>query len=118
MDSNNNGSISINEFFDIIDVLEEDSQFSIPIFPDSLIWEHLRNFLNHHLKFKAIANSPWFDLLMFLIVIANCGIVLALMILDDGSTFEKLDEIEGYFIYSYIIECLIKVIGFGISKYF
>ena len=44
IDSNESNSVSVNEFFELIDILEKDSQFHIPLFPDLYIWDVVRKF--------------------------------------------------------------------------
>jgi hypothetical protein len=79
--------------------MESDSKFAIPTFPDFAWWDRLRKFLNHYLKLKVIAKSPWFELAMFIIVIFNCGItikfiklavVLAMMFMNDSNETDIL----------------------------
>jgi len=35
MDFSENGSISLTEFFDLIDIIEKKTEYGIPLFPDS-----------------------------------------------------------------------------------
>ena len=77
IDTNDSNSISLNEFFELIDVLEENPQWHLPMFPDSAIWDKFRKLINKHVKFKAIGKSTWFELFMFIVLIVNCVVIIA-----------------------------------------
>lgn len=46
IDTNDSNSISLNEFFELIDILEENPKWHIPMFPDSVYWDKFRKFIN------------------------------------------------------------------------
>jgi hypothetical protein len=64
---------SINQFFELIDCLESDPKLCVPMFPDYKFWSAFRNFMNRVFKFKTIAKSTTFEIIMFLIVLFNTG---------------------------------------------
>jgi hypothetical protein len=55
--------------------MESDPQLLVPIFPDSLLWNKFRKFINRSLKFKVIAKSLIFEVIMFLVVLFNASII-------------------------------------------
>jgi len=46
LDSNKNGTISLNEYFELIDIMEGNEQWHIPLFGDLEIWIKIRAYLN------------------------------------------------------------------------
>lgn len=54
---------------------------------------------------------------MFIIVLFNSIIVIITMSME-GSFVDTLDEIDDILVYIYIVEAIIKIVGFGIEKYF
>ncbi|EAR82678.2 cation channel family transporter (macronuclear) [Tetrahymena thermophila SB210] len=118
LDTNQTQSLSLNEFFEIIDVMEKNPRFQVPAFKDYKSWDIFRQKMNQKFYCKKIARSPIFDVSMLLILIINCAILFISMTSDNQSTQSLMDQIDDYFFYAYLLEFLIKVIGIGIEKYF
>ncbi len=55
IDKNVTGSLQLNEFFDIIEIIEAKPLFKTPNFPDLRIWNIVRSYLNKWLRFKKIS---------------------------------------------------------------
>ena len=72
---NDSNSISLNEFFGLVDVLERNPNFHIPLFSDWNIWENFRIFINKKFYFKKISKSTPFEIFMVIILIANCTVI-------------------------------------------
>jgi hypothetical protein len=64
---------SVNQFFELIDLLESDPKLFVPYFPDYKFWNVFRKFMNKVFKFKMIAKSAAFEFVMFFIVLFNTG---------------------------------------------
>ena len=77
IDTNDSNSISLNEFFELIDVLEENPKWHLPMFPDSQNWNRFRKYLNRKIKLKLFAKSTGFEGFMFLVLIVNCVVIIA-----------------------------------------
>jgi hypothetical protein len=76
IDQNDSDSISLSEFFKLIDLMEENSQWQIPFMEDNKYWLRFRNFINKKFYLKKIVSSVQFEILMFVIVIVNSIILL------------------------------------------
>ncbi|EGR34851.1 hypothetical protein IMG5_000790 [Ichthyophthirius multifiliis] len=118
IDMNDSKSISLNEFFGLVDVLERNPNFHIPLFSDLKLWENFRAFINKKMAFKKIAKSTYFEVFMILILLANCIIIFVQSALTDQETIDKLEQWDWIFNYAYITEVIVKIIGLGIEKYF
>jgi two pore calcium channel protein 3 len=61
---------------------------------------------------------------MFLFVMFNCGILITEMVLEgsndpyDVNVLQFLSTIDDNFLYVYITECVMRIIGLGLSNYF
>jgi hypothetical protein len=73
IDENETNSISINEFFELIECIESDTKFFLPLFPDLKLWDTFRRFMNQYLKIKIIVRSGYFEIGMFIVLIVNSG---------------------------------------------
>lgn len=109
---------SMQEFFEVIEVIESDQKFFLPIFPDYMFWDKFRRFMNRYLKIKLIIRSFYFELFMFVVLIVNSATVVASQITDDTEQNDIYDRIDDVCLYIYIAECVLKIVGFGIIKYF
>ena len=55
---------------------------------------------------------------MFLILIINCSVIIAMSVINDDTIINRLNRIDDICLYFYIAECVLKIIGLGIEKYF
>ncbi|KAL4429432.1 hypothetical protein ABPG74_021019 [Tetrahymena malaccensis] len=118
LDTNQTQSLSLNEFFEIIDVMEKNPRFQVPSFKDYKFWEVFRQKMNQKFYCKKIARSALFEGLMLFVLVINCVILFISMTTDNQAKQSLMDQIDDYFFYAYLLECLIKMIGIGIEKYF
>ncbi|EGR34811.1 hypothetical protein IMG5_001520 [Ichthyophthirius multifiliis] len=110
--------LTLDDFFDLIDVLESNKKFSLPYIKDNLCWKKTRNFFNKKLYLKKIANNNYFELFMSIVLIFNI-IVIILSLLELRENIQKIYEtIDDLIVYIYVIEFGIKFIGLGFEKYF
>ena len=42
LDNNQSDGVSLNEFFELIEIMEKEPYFQIPSYPDFAIWENFR----------------------------------------------------------------------------
>ena len=70
------------------------------------------------MKFKFISKSTWFEAFMMFILICNSVVLIYSAVSSDEDVLNILYDIDDYFLYIYIIECFIKIIGLGLEKYF
>ncbi|KAL4467991.1 hypothetical protein ABPG72_015861 [Tetrahymena utriculariae] len=118
LDTNQTQSLSLNEFFEIIDVMEKNPRFQVPSFKDYKSWEAFRFKMNNKFYCKKIARSTIFEVAMLTILIINCVILFISMTTNSTALQTQMDQIDDYFFYAYLIEFLVKIIGIGIEKYF
>ncbi len=97
--------------------MEKNPKFHVPLFPDSKYWDMFRFYINKYLKFKKIGKNIYFEIFMFVVLTANCAIIIAANIVTDPSATNTLDTMDDIILYFYIGECVIKSVGFGIEKY-
>lgn len=64
-----------------------------------------------------MVKSGYFDGFMFLVLTLNCAIIIASAIVTDEDALLILDSIDDYILYVYILECILKIIGLGVEKY-
>ena len=102
LDNNDSKKVSVNQFFELIDVVEKNPFFQLPMFPDFYFWDIARKFLNKSLKFKVIAKSVYFELFMLIVLLANCIIIIWGAIETDIETLKILDLIDDIILYFYI----------------
>ena len=76
-----------------------------------------RSLMNKYLHLKQISKAPWFEILMFIIVIINVVVIILGNILKNEDSLLIIDLIDDIILYIYITEALIKIIGLGIVKY-
>ena len=88
IDTNDTNSISLNEFFELIDILEQNPKWHLPSIPDSQIWDNFRKFFNKNLKFKMIAKSNIFEAFMFVILIINSVAIIAALAITEGKDLD------------------------------
>ena len=82
------------------------------------IWKKFRYFFNHYLKIRPMIKHPVFEIVVMVVLVFNSIII--------GLTFMGLDEkwdnilvlIDQYFVYVYILEAVLKIIGLGILDYY
>ena len=56
---------------------------------------------------------------MFVVLILNSGVIIALSILDESDpNFAWLELVDNIILGFYVKECIIKIVGLGIEKYF
>ena len=91
IDTNDTNSISLNEFFELIDILEQNPKWHLPSIPDSEIWDNFRKFFNKNLKFKMIAKSNIFEAFMFVILIINSVAIIAALAITDEQDLAVYD---------------------------
>lgn len=118
LDPEKKKEVLLTNFFEITDIFENYPKYQPPMLPDNKIWDSVRKFLNQYLKLKKIAKSLPFEIFMFIVLIINCGIIIAMAVITDESKIEELSKIDDILLYFYIAECVIKIIGLGIEKYF
>lgn len=117
IDQNGNGCVSLNEFFDLIDIVEQNPYYQLPLLPDFWWWVATRNFLNRKLKLKKIAKNVIFEVFMFIVLIVNCVVLIMAQMETDEEKLNTLYTIDNICLYIYIVECAIKAIGLGLEKY-
>jgi voltage-gated sodium channel len=54
---------------------------------------------------------------MFVVLIINSVVIIGGLIVTDEEKLALYDKIDGIVLYFYIGECVIKIIGFGVQKY-
>lgn len=119
IDQNDSQQISMNEFFDIIDVIERYPEFDAPSFSDQAIWMTIRAKANGgRWSLKVISRSWIFETIMMVLLIVNCTFLILGMLSDDPGMIEWADYSDNMFFWVYFVEFLIKVIGNGVEKYF
>jgi ABC-type proline/glycine betaine transport system permease subunit len=55
---------------------------------------------------------------MTLVILVNAGILIAYTFTSSEDTTDLLDEIDGYLVYVYLAEVIIKLFGMGVINYF
>ncbi len=83
IDLNDSDSISLNEFFDLIDTMEKNPKYHVPLIPDSEYWHKIRLFINKYLKFKYIGKNIYFEIFMFVVLTLNCSVIIAATIVSE-----------------------------------
>jgi uncharacterized membrane protein len=81
-------------------------------------WDQTRELLNRKLLIKKIVGHWAFEVLMLVIVLANCFVLVGAMVSDDQETLDIFESIDNYLLYCYIIECVVKIIGLDFDGYF
>ena len=118
MDTNNNKTLSIDEFFEVVEVLESHESFAIPLMKRRKFWKMFREKLNSKFKFLNLANSFNYNLIIFILTISNCGILIAAEVLKNSEYVVVLYFIDEIFLYIYFIDFLIKIFAYGFEQYF
>jgi len=119
LDNNESGTITLNEFFEIIEVMEKNPEFAVPLFGDLKIWNIIRKkFFNNILKIKKIVKHIVFEIFITLILISNCICLIIALTIKNESTINTLFIFDEIFLYFYIAEAVLKIIGLGFEKYF
>lgn len=119
MDTNNNKTLSIDEFFEVVEVIESHDAFAIPLIRRRQFWKKFREKLNQKFHFNKIASSFQYNLIIFFLMISNCAILVA-------AQFSSLDPqiivifyfIDEILLYIYFIDFTIKILGFGFEEFF
>ncbi|EGR33043.1 hypothetical protein IMG5_062980 [Ichthyophthirius multifiliis] len=114
LDINDQKFISLDQFFNIIDIFESNDNFRIPMFRNNKYWGLFRKILNKKLHLKKYVKNYIFESLMFVVLAVNCT-VLIISQFQNEQIYDDIDSFLGYF---YIFEFVLKIVGFGIEKYF
>ena len=117
LDRRNTGFINPEQFFkgcDLINSLEDIQKYIIKF----SLWDKFRAVINRFLKLNKLVASNWFDLIMLIIILANTVVIILENVDTDQDTSDLLDQIDNYFVYIFILEFVIKIIGLGVTDYF
>ena len=88
------------------------------VIDDNIVWSKFRKIVNKYLKLETIVRSFWFEIFIFLAIVLNMMIlILSYFELGDG-VLNTLDNIDEYFVYFFLMEVILKIIGLGFQEYF
>ena len=117
MDSNNKGSISISQFLQSMDIIHSNPKL-VAYDYEFFLWKKIRYFFNHYLYIRPMIKHPVFEIVIVIILIINSIIIGLTFIGLEESWDDLLVMIDRYFIYVYILEAVLKIIGLGFFDYF
>ncbi|CAD8206226.1 unnamed protein product [Paramecium pentaurelia] len=117
IDKDFNDKIQFDEFNQLLTVLQNSKNISLPKMKSLKCWEQFRTFCNKY-GVKKIIESWGFIIFMLVITILNCSLIITAFFIDDFEILSVFDIIDTVFLGIYIFECLIKIIGIGIVDFF
>jgi len=112
------GYITLDEFFDLIDNIENNKNLTKIAASNNKAWTIVRDIINKFTRFDKISKSPKFEFLMMIIVLFNSVILIMYIFEEDQDTLDLLDSIDNILVWIYVGEVVIKIIGLGIIAYF
>ena len=118
MDTNNNQTLSIDEFFEVVEVLESHESFAIPLIKRRTFWKTFREKINKKFHFFALANSFPYNLIIFILMIINCAILITCELIEDPDNLLVLYLIDEILLYIYLLDFFIKILGHGFEQYY
>jgi hypothetical protein len=90
-------------------MLQEDRSMIPPRFSDMEKWVSFRKFMNTKLKLKDVIQSKVFRLIVIVIIVWT----FVNSFLNLYTNIEAFNVIENFLIGAFIIEIILKIIGFG-----
>jgi Ion transport protein len=118
LDEDQKGYLTLDNFFNLIDLIENNRDIARPEVIENKAWNKVRDMINKIFKFDVIATNKWFDAFMVLVVLFNCGILIAYSFATNQDVLDTLDNIDNYLVWIYLGEVIIKLLGLGINPYF
>jgi len=118
MDDKATGKLVLEDFFNMIDLIENNKGLTKAHTFEMPCWNKIRKFINYIFKFDKIAKSNKFEFLLTIVVLFNTVILLYYTFESDQDVLDKIDSIDNVLVYIYCGEVIIKLIGLGIYDYF
>lgn len=117
MDSNHKAGVSSSQFLQAMEIIHSNPKL-VAYDYEFWVWKRIRSFLNTYLKIKTIVNHPIFEIVIIIVLIIN-SVIIALTFANLSEPIDNvLVQIDHYFVYIYILEAFLKIIGLGILGYF
>lgn len=118
LDTNNNKTLSIDEFFEVIEVMESHEKFAIPLIKRKKQWKSFRRAIDKKLKLSKIASNFIYNIIVFVIMVVNCALLISAQLVNDNYAIAVFYFIDELFLYVYLFDFILKVLGFGFEAYF
>jgi two pore calcium channel protein 3 len=115
LDNKNSGYLDANLFFEGCEIISNVKDAKLWSF---WAWNYIRNFFNKYLFIERIVRNKWFDIIIFGMIVINMGILVLSYFPLSEDIMEWLDTIDEQFVYIFILECVMKIIGLGFKEYF
>ena len=102
----------------MVEVIESHDAFAFPLIRRKKFWKKFRQKVNDKFNFNKLASSFKYNAFIFLLMISNCAILVSAQITSDPSYIVVFYFIDEVLLYIYLIDFLIKILGFGFEGYF
>jgi len=81
------------------------------------IWEAFRNKMNG-LGLKKFTDGSSFGLTMLFVTVLNCVLIIIAFFIEDEGVLNVFTTLDTVFLVFYSMECLLKIIAYGIKNFF
>ncbi|EGR34843.1 hypothetical protein IMG5_000710 [Ichthyophthirius multifiliis] len=109
--------INIDQFFNVIDIIEQQKEFSLSKIKPFKQWIKFRNYILKKFNLQIYVENLYFEIFIFIITLISCSLAIISIFTQKQQTLIVFDIIDNIILVIFIIEIIFKIIIYGIYKY-
>lgn len=118
LDHHDTYKLSSDKFVEFVKVYNQQKKLIVVDPYEFYLWKKFKQYTRRWLFVDKICKSIWFELFIFFLIILNSAMLVYSIFFADENQQKVIEVADKLFLFLYIIEGFVKIVGYGLSEYY